>query len=66
MVGRLKADCPNYSTRSAVWDVFTVLTPIGAGFVLVKQRVTWQAGKYTVRKVMPSFSQTHVRQARAP
>ena len=27
------------------------LIPIGTGFVLVKQRVTWQAVKYPVRKV---------------
>ena len=35
------------------------LTPIGTVFVLVKQRVTWQAGKYPVRKATPSFSPTH-------
>ena len=31
------------------------LTPIGAGFVPVQQRVTRQTRKYTARKVMPSF-----------
>ena len=36
----------------------SLLTPIGAALVLVKQRISRQAGKYTARKVMPSFSQT--------
>ena len=35
------------------------LAPIGVGFVLVKQRVTWPAGKSPVRKIMLSFSLTH-------
>ena len=32
---------------------------MGAWFVLVQQRVTWQAGKYPARKVMPSFLLAH-------
>ena len=34
------------------------LTPIGTGFVLVEQRVTWQAGKDPVRQATLSFSLT--------
>ena len=36
------------------------LTPIGTGFVLVEQRVTYQAGKDPVRQATLSFSLTHV------
>ena len=36
------------------------LTPIGTGFVLVEQRVTWQAGRDPVRQATLSFSLTHV------
>ena len=36
------------------------LTPIGTKFVLVEQRVTWQAGKDRVRQATLSFSLTHV------
>ena len=45
-------------TRSGISSQ-SLHTPIGAGFVLVKQRVTTQAGKHPARKVMPSFSLTH-------
>ena len=37
------------------------LTPVGTGFVLVEQRVTWQAGKDPVRQATLSFSLTRER-----
>ena len=36
----------------------SLLTSIGAALVLVKHRISRQAGKYSARKVMPSFSLT--------